>query len=53
MDEMTHAASDAGCASAVETCIEEMHFRYYFKFQYTLSAKIDGKLGNAHELTKG
>ena len=26
MDEMAHAASDAGCAAAVEARIEEIHF---------------------------
>ena len=25
MDEMTYAASDAGCTGAVEICIEEIH----------------------------
>ena len=53
MEEMTHAASDARCASGIETCVEEMHFQYYFKFQCTLSWKFNGKIGNAHELTNG
>lgn len=51
MDEMTYAASDAGCAGAVETCINEIHADIVTASNRS-PAEIEEESVNACEVTK-
>ena len=44
MDEMTDAVSNAGCAGAVEPCVEEIHIDIITAFTISLQSKLKEKL---------